>query len=59
LSLNLKKIGLEISSNPISGRTKVKLTVGVRSQQELPELHFLRQTTEFMSDYLLLINFST
>ena len=25
----------------------------VRSQQELPELHFLRQTTEFMSDYLV------
>jgi hypothetical protein len=25
---------------------------GVRSQQELPELHFLRQTREFMSDYL-------
>ncbi|MCA2694986.1 MAG: hypothetical protein IM492_01635 [Microcystis sp. M040S2] len=24
----------------------------VRSEQELPELHFLRQTTEFMSDYL-------
>ncbi|MFM7793125.1 MAG: hypothetical protein ACKO90_35245 [Microcystis panniformis] len=25
---------------------------GVGRQQELPELHFLRQTIEFMSDYL-------
>ncbi|MFM8298270.1 MAG: hypothetical protein ACKN9A_07640 [Microcystis aeruginosa] len=37
----------------LSGRTKVKLTVGVGRQQELPELHFLRQMTEFMSDCLM------